>query len=379
MTKRANGGGSIYRDGARWIAAVSYEDLEGRRRRKRRAAASERAAKTLLRQLLGDVDGGVLLDRDSTVSEVLASWLAAAQDQVRPATYASYETMTRRHLVPAIGHLRARTLQPQHVRELLSELSAGPLSPASVRYVRKMLHMALRHAEGARVVSRNVAATVRGPRVPRVEVEPFTIDEVRRLLAAIEDDRLEALVTVAVAVGLRVSEALGLRWGDVDLDAARLRVRVQLLRQDRSFVLREPKSASGLREVALPAFAVAAVRRHRARQRRERLVAGRAWRGEAWGLVFCREDGTPLHRRTVLRWFQDVLEREELPLRGLKELRHTAASLLHEQGASARDVMETLGHSDVRVTLNVYTHLFEDRKHAIAARMDAALAARPSA
>lgn len=375
MSKRGNGLGSTYQDGERWVAVVSYADLEGRRRRKKRMARSEREAKVLLRQLLGDVEGGVVLDRDSTVADVIASWLPEVQEQVRPATYASYEAMARLHIVPAIGQLRARSLQPEHVRALLRDLTAGSLSPASVRYVRKVLHMALRHAEGARVVSRNVVTTVRGPSVPRTEIEPFTVEEIRRLLRAIEGERLKALVTVAVAVGLRVSEALGLRWEDLDLEAAVLRVRVQLLRQDGAFVLREPKTSSGRRDVALPTFAIAALKRHRARQNEERLASGPAWRGEPWGLVFCLEDGTPLHRRNVLRWFQDALEREGLPHRGLKELRHTAASLLHAQGASARDVMETLGHSDVRVTLNVYTHLFEDRKHEIAARMDAALGA----
>ena len=181
MSKRGNGLGSTYQDGERWVAVVSYADLEGRRRRKKRMARSEREAKVLLRQLLGDVEGGVVLDRDSTVADVIASWLPEVQEQVRPATYASYEAMARLHIVPAIGQLRARSLQPEHVRALLRDLTAGSLSPASVRYVRKVLHMALRHAEGARVVSRNVVTTVRGPSVPRTEIEPFTVEEIQQL------------------------------------------------------------------------------------------------------------------------------------------------------------------------------------------------------
>lgn len=375
MAKRGNGQGSVYPERGRWVAAVTYEDLEGRRRRKQRVAPTERAAKALLKELLGAVEGGASLDRDSTVSDVVGSWLAVAQDKVRPSTYDSYETMARRWLVPAIGHLKARALQPEHVRVTLRAAAEAGLSPASVRYVRKILGMALRHAMGERAIVRNVVESVPGPGVPRAEIAPFTAAELARLFAAIEGNRLEPLVTVVVSLGLRVSEALGLRWQDVDLEFGVLQVRVQLLRQDGDYVLREPKSRSGRRDVGLPAVARSALQRQRVRQLEERLAAGNAWRGERLGLVFTLEDGSPLHRRTVLRWFQQTLEREGLPVRGLKELRHTAASLLHAQGATARDVMETLGHSDVRVTLNTYTHLFEERKHAIAARMDAALAA----
>ena len=180
---------------------------------------------------------------------------------------------------------------------------------------------------------------------------------------------------MVVALGLRESEALGLTWDDVDLDERTLRVRHQLQRRDGEFVLAPLKSLGSQRTVALPAFAGEALRRHHAAQSRERLALGVNWEN-VLDLVFITPTGRPLHRRNVLRWFQQLLEREGLPIRGIKELRHTAASLLHSQGLSPREIADLLGHSDVRITLEVYTHMFEEGKRRAADRMDELFPAR---
>ena len=121
--------------------------------------------------------------------------------------------------------------------------------------------------------------------------------------------------------------------------------------------------------MALPSFALGTLRAHRVRHLEEQLLADGAWDNQL-NLAFTTPLGRPLHRRNVLRWFQDLLHREGLPVRGIKELRHTAASLLHAQGLSAREIADVLGHSDVRVTLDVYTHTFDEQKRRAADRMD---------
>jgi integrase len=220
------------------------------------------------------------------------------------------------------------------------------------------------------IIGRNVARLARPPEASAGEAEPFTEDEARRVLHAVRGERLEAYVAVAIAMGLRASEALGLRWEDIDLQAGTLTVRYQLARRGGEFLLEEPKSATSSRTVALPRFAATALQEHRARQLQERLVAGPAWQN-ALDLVFANEIGAPLHRRNVLRWFQNLLAREGLPVKGIKELRHTAASLLHAQGSSPREIMEVLGHSDVRITMNTYTHIFDEGRRRAADQMDA--------
>lgn len=109
-------------------------------------------------------------------------------------------------------------------------------------------------------------------------------------------------------------------------------------------------------------------------QYEDQLKAGGAWANDL-DLVFTTGHGRPFHRRNVLRWFQDLLARVGLPVKGIKELRHTAASMLHSKGLSDREIMEVLGHSDVRVTMNIYTHIFDEGRRRAADKMDELLSA----
>jgi integrase len=313
-------------------------------------------------------DHGLPVDERQLVSEFLDYWLRN-RVSVRPGTLASYESTVRLHIEPLLGHYQLARLTVQHVDRMTSEVAKRGCSPALTRYALKVLRIALGDAERIGLVARNVARLARPPRVPKREIEPFDWPEIARLLTAIRGDRLEAYVIVTIALGLRLSEGLGLCWSDLDLDGRTLTIRHQLAYVAGEFRLQEPKSASGHRTVALPIFVAEALRAHRVRQLEEQLRAGAAWRNEL-DLVFTGQAGRPLHRRNVLRWFQNWLRREGLPVRGIKELRHTAASLLHAAGITDREIMAVLGHSDVRVTMNTYTHLFADQRRRAADRMD---------
>jgi len=222
-----------------------------------------------------------------------------------------------------------------------------------------------------RLVAINAASLVEAPRTEQSESRPLTPEQTMKLLKSIRGDRLEALYTVAVAIGLRRGEALGLTWDCIDFDAATLTVRFQLQRIDKVLVRVEPKTARSRRTVALPSVVVDALRRHKIRQLEERLLAGSRWQDT--GYVFTTTIGTPLDGRSVTRFFTDALTRAELPHVRFHDLRHGCATLLLTQGASLRAIMETLGHSQIAVTANIYAHVGETIKRETAAMMDAAL------
>jgi integrase len=219
---------------------------------------------------------------------------------------------------------------------------------------------------------RNPAALVASPHVPSPEVEVPTPEEARRLLAALRGHRLEALVSVALALGLRQGEALGLRWQDVDLDRKTLTVNVTLQRIRGAFVLAEPKTARSRRTLVLPSVTAAALRAHRTRQLEERMICGAAWQGE--GLVFTSPVGLPLQGTNVTREFQRVLARAGLTRRRFHDLRHACASLLLAQGVHPRVVMGLLGHSHIGLTMNLYSHVIPELGEEAAARMEDVLA-----
>jgi integrase len=180
---------------------------------------------------------------------------------------------------------------------------------------------------------------------------------------------------MAIAVGLRPSKALGLRWSDVDFDTRVVRVRHALERRPDGYALKQPKSRTSRRNIPLPDACVAALADHRYRQHAERLVAGPAWTD--LDLVFSTPTGAPLHRTEVSRQFKKLLGSAGLPDRRLYDCRHTAASFLLAQGVSPRVVMETLGHSSFSLTMDTYAHVLPELMRDAATAMDR-LAPRPS-
>jgi integrase len=207
-------------------------------------------------------------------------------------------------------------------------------------------------------------------------VSPLTVEQARTFLAAIRGDRLEALYLVALGCGLRQGEILGLRWSDVDLDAGTLTVRQALARIEGQLVLVEPKSATSRRVVPLPALVRDALAAHRVRQDQECLPL-RPEPGDVFAdLVFTTTLGTPLDGISVTRRFQRTLRAAGLPHQRFHDLRHACASLLLAQGVPARVVMETLGHSEISLTLNTYSHVLPSLGREAAERMDQVLGAR---
>jgi len=190
-------------------------------------------------------------------------------------------------------------------------------------------------------------------------------------LEEVNGDRLEALFTAALASGLRLGEALGLRWIDVNLDAGKLRVRQALQRIGGKLQFVEPKSEKSRRAVSLPAFATDALKRHRDRQKEERLLAGSRW--VETGLVFTSSIGTPLDERNVRRVFKALLKSADLPEMRIHDLRHTTATLLLAQGVHPRVVMEMLGYSQISLTLDTYSHVLPGLQADAAKRMNEAI------
>jgi integrase len=312
-----------------------------------------------------------------TLGAFLEDWLTdVVRLSVRPRTYVSYRYIVRLHLTPSLGHRPLAALSPADVQAFLNAKSASGLSPRTVAYQRGVLRQALGHAERMELVSRNVARLARPPRIPHRPVSPLTVEQARTFLAAIRGDRLEALYLVALGCGLRQGEILGLRWPDVDQDAGTLTVRHALARIEGELVLVEPKSATSRRVVPLPALVRDALAAHRLRQAQEHLPL-RPEPGDVFaGLVFTTTFGTPLDGISVTRRFQRILRAAGLPHQRFHDLRHACASLLLAQGVPARVVMETLGHSEISLTLNTYSHVLPSLGREAALRMDEVLGVR---
>ncbi len=365
--KRGNGEGSISQlPSGKWRAQATING-----RRVGTTAATHKAAQEQLRKLLSDADKGLLPPVEKLTLEAhIARWLAdVVQHSVRASTARNYADLTRLYVVPTLGKVKLAQLQPGDVQRLYGTLLARGLAPKTVRNVHAALRRALQQAVDWNLTPRNVAALTHPPRVARQEVAALAPEEVRTLLAAVRGDRWEALIAVALATGMRFGELLGLRWSDVDLTRHTIRVQRQLQR-DGTFA--EPKTAKGRRTIDLPASCMVVVKEHKRQQNEERLLVGPAW--QPGDLAFCTHEGKPLLQRNVFRAFKAILARAGLPPIPFHALRHTAATLLLVQGVHPKIVQERLGHSNIGMTLDTYSHLIPSMGRDAAAQLDALFA-----
>lgn len=365
--KKANGEGAIAQlENGRWRVRVM---INGKRHSANTATRKEAQAK--YREFHGNADKGLLPAAEKlTLNQHVERWLSdVVQPSVRARTHKGYSDVARLYILPTLGQFKLTQIQPNHVQQLYGQLSTSGLSPKSVRNAHAVLRRALGQAVDWNLVPRNVATLAHPPRVARKEVEVLSPDDVRTLIKAMRGDRWEALIATALATGMRQGELLGLRWADVDLVRRAVYVQRQLQR-DGTYA--EPKTAKGRRIIDLPASCVAILKEHKRVQAEERLLVGPDW--QPGDLVFCTHRGRPLSQRNILRAYKLILQRAGLPDVSFHALRHTAATLLLLQGVHPKVVQERLGHSNISMTLDIYSHLIPSMGRAAADQLDALLA-----
>ncbi|MEU7807894.1 site-specific integrase [Micromonospora chalcea] len=385
--RRANGRSSIFKgsDG-RWHGYVTMGVKDnGRTDRRHVQAGTEKAVTAKVQELERKRDSGNVTGagKPPSLGEWLTYWLDnVAERKVRPSTLQGYRSKVTKHLVPGLGEHRLDRLQPEHVEKFYRKCGAEGMAPATVLQLHRILSRSLKVAHQRGRVARNVCALVDSPSVDREEVQPLTAADARAILVAAADVRNGARWSVALALGLRQGEALGLLWEFVDLDAGLIRVRWQLQRlTGHGLVLVEPKSRASRRTVAVPPQLVDALRRHRAAQDAERELAGELWDDQVStldgkqqrGLVFAQPNGRPIDPRADWAAWKQLCRAAGVREARLHDARHTAASVLLAQGVPARVVMELLGHSQIGLTLGTYSHVAPELSRAAAEGIGGAL------
>ena len=365
--RRGNNEGSLYqRPDGRWCAAVS---LANGRRRTYYAKTREQAAHKLAQATVDLRNGLPLVGERLTLGKFLKDWSEAVRPSLRPESYRRYEDMCRLHVIPELGAIPLAKLSPARIQAAYSHRLAAGLSGTSVQLMHGVLHRALRQATRWNLLARNPADLVDVPRRTTPEMRALSPAQAGCLLEAARGHRLEGFFVLAVTCGLRLGELQALRWQDVDLDGARLRVtRTFQGIVDGEAVYAEPKTQKSRREIHLSGLAVAALRRHRIAQAEARL---RAIYWQDPDLVFTSETGRPLDGNNLRRRdFARLLEKAGLPPMRLHDLRHSAATILMSQGVPVKVASEMLGHADVTTTLRVYSHVLPGMQQAAADTMD---------
>ena len=379
MARRGNKEGSIYkRKYGRWTASISMED----RKRKSFYGKTRKEVQEKLKTALHEQQQGTLIGHPTkqTVAQFLNDWLENSQKQsVRPRTFERYEEIVRIHIAPDLGRHQLLKLSPQHLQAFYAKKVGEDLSATTVGILHNVLHKALDTAMRWGLVARNVCDLVSPPRAKRFEMKPLSTEEVYLFLRAAHGHYLEALFALALATGMRRGELMGLKWQDINMETSTVQIRRILTRvpsklkgEGESYVEAEPKTQKSRRNVVIAAFALDSLKRHRIRQLETKLKAGPLWKEHDY--VFCTSVGTHLNpTRDILDQLKLLLKKAGLPDIRFHDLRYSAATLLLSEGVHPKIVQELLGHSNISMTMDVYSHVLPGMQQEAVGKLNDAL------
>jgi len=342
------------------------EDGEARRQELHTGYKTKRDAERAMAQVVGAIAAGTHIESSKVlVGDFLRTeWLPAIRPTIRETTFISYKGHVEYHLVPAFGSLPLQQLTGAHLNAYYAKLLSQPtgkkerkLSPSTVRRIHATLHRALKDAVRWGRLGRNPADAADPPRALGCGETPFkvwSVTDIKKFLGSESQSAFYPLWLTLVTTGMRRGEALGLRWCDVDENSNTLAIRQTRVLGGYQPLLSTPKTKRGRRLVALDPATSACLADLRVRREEEARGRGEVLRDTDY--AFTALDGTPIHPERVTRLFRRAIEEAGVPLIRLHDLRHTHATLALSAGVHAKVVSERLGHANIGITLDTYSH-----------------------
>ncbi|HEX4204220.1 MAG TPA: tyrosine-type recombinase/integrase [Ktedonobacteraceae bacterium] len=351
--RSVHGGGSVFqRKDGRWEAKFKVEETG---KYKSLYARTEREAYKLLEiAKFQQKQGTLAAGPQQTVKDFLEYWL---EDVEKPtiglSTYVNSKVLVYKHLIPGLGHIKLQKLTAQQIQSFYSKKLKDGTAASRVKQFHGILHESLTYARRTKLVGFNVADDVQLPRAVKYDAPVLNPEQARRLLQAARERNLDVQLALAVAMGMRMGEILGLHWSDIDFDKKVLKVSRTLGYLPKyHFIEKVPKTKASERNLLLPQFMIVLLKKHAELQSERKLEAGAKWVDR--GLVFPNRVGNYILHTTLRHQFYRLLSEIELPRMHFHDLRHSAATILISMGVPPNVVQELLGHSDISITLGIY-------------------------
>ncbi|MBQ3548927.1 MAG: site-specific integrase [Oscillospiraceae bacterium] len=366
---------NIYEDGKRkkkWINSGLPEK------------GNKRKAEAFLREKIAEyerLEG--IVQTDILFADYIRHWLTHIARKVDEVTMQGYKTLADSHILPYFDQKKIplRNLDHTMIQRYMDEKhecgrldGKGGLSPRSLRLHKNIISQTLDLAVQTKLIPANPCQFVELPQNVRYESTFYTTAQLQDLFTALQGDELLPLVKITVLYGLRRSELLGLQWDSIDFERKTMTIRHTVSKVTEVVAKDKTKNASSRRTFPLTEEAEAIFRRAKEQEQQNRAAFGREYQENAY--VFKWADGHPYSPDYISHRFNRLLKKHGLPHIRFHELRHSCASLLIDMGFTLKDVQEWLGHSDIKMTANIYAHLDTARKtnmaDSIAARFGAA-------
>ncbi|MDR1629490.1 MAG: site-specific integrase [Oscillospiraceae bacterium] len=359
MKRRDNGDGTLFkRKDGRWSAQVYVTLANGERKRICITKKDREAVRIKLREVLKQENNRVpYSEKDWTIAEYLDYWMRDIQPhRVRETTMAIYDVMIKNHIKPACGNCKLRSLSTYNVRHMLEVLKENGCSERTRLACLRILSACLNCAVREELIFRNAAQLVEKPKYIPKETTIWTAEQAALFLRTIKEHPQYIAFLLLLTYGMRRGEVLGLRWSDIDFDSGWIHVRQQIGRVNGVIKARELKTGNSRRVLPLMSNVRAALLEHAEKNGVVLSPFNPYFKLSISGTVVASKAGTPLEPRNLTRYYNDLVEKANLPRIKIHAMRHTAATLLKDLNVPVKDAQLILGHSSISTTLNIYQH-----------------------
>lgn len=323
---------------------------------------TKRDAEKFANERIHEIENGIIIDsKHMTLGQYINYWYQeCCITKLSPTTYESYKRNIDNYIIPYLGNIKLENLMPLQLQSFYSNLS-GILSNTTIRYIHRILHSALNRAMKWDLIARNVADNVEPPRKQKYKPTILNSTQVGELIIAVKDTFIYLPVMIAISTGMRRGEVLGLTWENADLDEGILHIVQAIYPTKKGLQVLPPKSACSIRDVSIPPTLVSLLKEYKKISKSK--------------YVCVNDNGDLISPSSLNHKFRDVLLSNNLPPIRFHDLRHSHASLLVTQGVQPKVISERLGHSSINITMDIYSHVYEETNFEVANNFDSFLKA----
>lgn len=321
---------------------------------------TKKEAEKFLTEKLRELDMGLIVDNTNmNFSDYLDFWLKnSCKDRLSINTYEEYELKVNKHIKPYLGNIKLDKLKTLQIQNFYTLKLEGELSPRTVMSFHKIIHRALEQAVKWQLIPYNVANGVEKPKVSQEETQILNEVELKCLISKAKNTNLYIPIVIGAYTGMRRGEVLGLTWDNVNLNDGTIRISKTLSSTKQGIVFTEPKTKNSNRKIAISKSVVEILKRNKVEQLKNKMRLGNSYKDN--NMVCCKENGDFIDPKNFSRDFHNLVVKSGIKNIRFHDLRHTHASLLVKLGVHPKEISTRLGHSDVSITMNIYSHIYEE-------------------
>lgn len=368
--------GSVFKRGKTWSIDVKLYRDENKEwvRHQKGGFRTKKEASEYLAEVVNQANKGEYHEFDDvTVRQLLEIYLEQyCKHNLKSSTFANRKNLIESRIIPGIGHYLVNDMKPIHFTRFYNEMHDKEYSSDYIHSMHSVLRSAFKQAVKWQLADSYKMQNVDAPKLDKSKtLQTWTLQESSAFLAftaAVKDDYRHIVYVLAIFTGMRKGEILGLRWSDINYDNKTIQV-VQTVYKPlkHSPLIQAPKTAGSVRSIAISDNVVTELREHKRKQNEFRLRFGSQYHNH--DLIAPRPDGKPMDPRGINEHFDEMIRKSGAPKIRFHDLRHTHATIMLQLGEHPKVVSERLGHKDVNITLNTYSHVLPNMQQDAAKRL----------